>query len=176
VTYPLFPRSFKIQNFTLYIPDQEDLAGLVDMLAKLVPLGLKVEQSIIRDKFGQPGSVGGTGTVILRGTCTASGQPGTVSGTGRIISVAPPVTAVHFITAPATLHGRGTAAGQPGSAAGTGRLTLVGKATGAGQPGTATGTGHLTLTGHATLTAPPARLSGRGDAIDELALILALAA
>lgn len=38
----------------LHVPDQEDLAGLVDMLAKLVPLGLKVEQSIIRDKFGLP--------------------------------------------------------------------------------------------------------------------------
>lgn len=38
----------------LHVPDQEDLAGLVDMLAKLVPLGLKVEQSVIRDKFGLP--------------------------------------------------------------------------------------------------------------------------
>lgn len=38
----------------LYVPDQEDLAALVDMLAKLVPLGLKVEQSVIRDKFGLP--------------------------------------------------------------------------------------------------------------------------
>ena len=38
----------------LYVPNQEDLAGLVDMLAKLVPLGLKVEQSVIRDKFSLP--------------------------------------------------------------------------------------------------------------------------
>jgi len=38
----------------LYVPDQEDLAGLADMLAKLVPLGLKVEQSVIRDKWGLP--------------------------------------------------------------------------------------------------------------------------
>jgi phage gp29-like protein len=38
----------------LYIPVQEDLAGLVDMVSKLVPLGLKVEQSVIRDKFGLP--------------------------------------------------------------------------------------------------------------------------
>ncbi len=38
----------------LYIPDQEDLTGLADMLAKLVPLGLKVEQSVIRDKWGLP--------------------------------------------------------------------------------------------------------------------------
>jgi phage gp29-like protein len=38
----------------LHIPDQEDLAGLADMLAKLVPLGLKVEQSVIRDKWSLP--------------------------------------------------------------------------------------------------------------------------
>lgn len=38
----------------LYVPDPEDLAGLVDMLSKLVPLGLRVEQSVIRDKFGLP--------------------------------------------------------------------------------------------------------------------------
>ncbi len=30
------------------------MAGLADMLAKLVPLGLKVEQSVIRDKLGLP--------------------------------------------------------------------------------------------------------------------------
>jgi hypothetical protein len=145
-------------------------SGRVGGAAALVGIG---------EVSGQPGSVAGTGTVILRGVCTAAGQPGTVGGTGRIIGVAPPVTAptaVHFITAPATLHGRCTAHGQPGTATGTGRLTLVGKGSVTGQPGTATGTGHLTLTGHATITAPPARLSGRGDVIDELALILALAA
>lgn len=38
----------------LRTPDAEDLAGLTDMLAKLVPLGLQVEQSIIRDKWGLP--------------------------------------------------------------------------------------------------------------------------
>ena len=45
---PAYPR------LVLAVPDQEDLAGLVDMLAKLVPLGLKVEQSVIRDQFGLP--------------------------------------------------------------------------------------------------------------------------
>ncbi len=38
----------------LAVPDQENLAGLADMLAKLVPLGLKVEQSVIRDLWGLP--------------------------------------------------------------------------------------------------------------------------
>lgn len=40
--------------YALTVPDQEDLVGLVEMLAKLVPLGLKVEQSVIRDKWGLP--------------------------------------------------------------------------------------------------------------------------
>lgn len=38
----------------LRVPDQEDLAGLVAMLKELVPLGLEVEQSVIRDKWGLP--------------------------------------------------------------------------------------------------------------------------
>lgn len=38
----------------LRVPDQEDLAGLVAMLKEMVPLGLEVEQSVIRDKWGLP--------------------------------------------------------------------------------------------------------------------------
>lgn len=38
----------------LLAPDQEDLGGLVTMLKELVPLGLEVEQSVIRDKWGLP--------------------------------------------------------------------------------------------------------------------------
>lgn len=38
----------------LRAPETEDLLALTDMLAKLAPLGLKVEQSIIRDKWGLP--------------------------------------------------------------------------------------------------------------------------
>ncbi len=38
----------------LELPDTKNLAGLADMLAKLVPLGLKVEQSVIRDLWGLP--------------------------------------------------------------------------------------------------------------------------
>ena len=40
--------------FQFHFPEAEDLALLVTALEKLVPLGLKVEQSIIRDKFGLP--------------------------------------------------------------------------------------------------------------------------
>lgn len=38
----------------LNVPEPEDLAGLVTALKELVPLGLRVEQSVIRDKFGLP--------------------------------------------------------------------------------------------------------------------------
>lgn len=38
----------------IHIPEPEDLKGLVEALDKLVPLGLEVEQSVIRDKFGLP--------------------------------------------------------------------------------------------------------------------------
>ena len=38
----------------LLVPDQEDLSGLVNMLRAMVPLGLEVEQSVIRDKWGLP--------------------------------------------------------------------------------------------------------------------------
>ena len=41
-------------RLVLHAPDQEDLTLLVTALEKLVPLGLKVEQSVIRDKFGLP--------------------------------------------------------------------------------------------------------------------------
>lgn len=38
----------------LNLPDTKNLAGLADMLAKLVPLGLQVEQSVVRDLWGLP--------------------------------------------------------------------------------------------------------------------------
>ena len=49
-----FGQQDRYPAFKLLVPDQEDLAGLVDMLSKLVPLGLEVEQSVIRDKWGLP--------------------------------------------------------------------------------------------------------------------------
>ena len=41
-------------RFVLYVPEAEDIAGLVDGLAKLIPLGLKVPQNFVRDKLGIP--------------------------------------------------------------------------------------------------------------------------
>lgn len=45
---PVYPR------IVLQVRDPEDLAGLTAMLKELVPLGLKVEQSVIRDRWGLP--------------------------------------------------------------------------------------------------------------------------
>lgn len=39
---------------TMTVEEPEDLAALAESLAKLVPLGLRVEQSVIRDRFGLP--------------------------------------------------------------------------------------------------------------------------
>ncbi|MFO1351903.1 MAG: DUF935 domain-containing protein [Gammaproteobacteria bacterium] len=41
-------------RIALYVPEAEDLKLLVDALAQLTPLGLEVEQSVIRDKLGLP--------------------------------------------------------------------------------------------------------------------------
>lgn len=38
----------------LFVPDAEDLKVLTDALSALVPLGLRVSQSVVRDKFGLP--------------------------------------------------------------------------------------------------------------------------
>jgi phage gp29-like protein len=64
-------------------PKQEDLTLLSDSLAKLVPLGLKVSQSEVRDKFGlaEPRA----GEEVLRATqrCAAAGEPPIGAETGR---------------------------------------------------------------------------------------------
>lgn len=52
----LFNRGERRRYPTLKIfrPDQEDISALVDNVVKLVPLGLKVEASVMRDKLGLP--------------------------------------------------------------------------------------------------------------------------
>lgn len=56
-------------------PEKEDLKGLVDAVAKLVPLGLRVEQSELRDRLGL--SDPGAGAELLG----ASAQPGPAPAT-----------------------------------------------------------------------------------------------
>ncbi len=45
-------------TITLAQPDSEDTAALVDAVTKLVPLGLRVEQSVLCDKLGLPDAKG----------------------------------------------------------------------------------------------------------------------
>lgn len=126
------------------------------------------------------GSVAATGQVLpvtLAGTITVAGQAGTVAATGRVIARADSeVSGPRFIRVPKPLHGVITATGTHGAISGRGHLTLGGKATLHQPPGTLAGQGHVTLSGSARLTAPLARAQARGDVIDELALVLALAA
>jgi phage gp29-like protein len=51
-------------ELTLQALEQEDIKTLVDALEKLVPLGLEVEQSVVRDKIGLPDPA--KGAVLLR--------------------------------------------------------------------------------------------------------------
>jgi len=41
-------------RLVLFVPEPEDIAQLTTSLKELVPLGLKVEQSVVRDKLGLP--------------------------------------------------------------------------------------------------------------------------
>jgi phage gp29-like protein len=49
----------------VHVEEPEDLALLADSLAKLVPLGLKVEQSVVRDRFGFPDPPEGKNVELL---------------------------------------------------------------------------------------------------------------
>jgi len=49
-----FGQQARYPAFKLLVPNQEDLTVLVTMLEKMVPLGMEVEQSVIRDKWGLP--------------------------------------------------------------------------------------------------------------------------
>lgn len=55
---PLIDLNFGVQKhypqLTIVVPQPEDMALLITALEKLVPLGLQVEQSVIRDKLGLP--------------------------------------------------------------------------------------------------------------------------
>lgn len=53
-------------SIVLHVPDLEDLQLLVSSLEKLVPLGLEVEQSVIRDKLGLPDPDDAKGVKLLR--------------------------------------------------------------------------------------------------------------
>jgi len=49
-----FPPGRSYPRLIIHVPQPEDLKLLVDSLAALVPFGLRVEQSVVRDKLGLP--------------------------------------------------------------------------------------------------------------------------
>ncbi|HEY0915030.1 MAG TPA: DUF935 family protein, partial [Solimonas sp.] len=53
-------------KLVVQVPEPEDLKLLVDSLEKLVPMGLEVEQSIIRDKLNLPDPPTGKDVKLLR--------------------------------------------------------------------------------------------------------------
>lgn len=61
----------------LHINKPEDLQGLTTALEKLVPLGLEVEQSVIRDKFGLPDPGTGPKVKLLGAPKQAQTPPAT---------------------------------------------------------------------------------------------------
>jgi len=71
-------------SIKLAVPNQEDLAGLADMLSKLVPLGLEVEQSVIRDKWGLPDP--DPKGKLLGAPPQPAGNPGTLPGMNRALN------------------------------------------------------------------------------------------
>lgn len=73
-------------------PDKEDLALLSDSLAKLVPLGLRVSQSEVRDKFGLADP--GTTDEVLRQTPSAPPVPAALKPPAQPAPAAPPAPAL----------------------------------------------------------------------------------
>ena len=63
-------------RLVVQVPEPEDMNTLVTALEKLVPLGLQVEQSVIRDKLGLPDP--GKAAVLLRAPASVTQGPLTV--------------------------------------------------------------------------------------------------
>lgn len=66
----------------IFRPKPEDLDGLVDRVAKLVPLGLRVEESFIRDKIGVPDP--DKGAQLLGATKPAAAAEDTPTEEGKV--------------------------------------------------------------------------------------------
>lgn len=62
-------------QLVLQVPEPEDTGLLIDALTKLVPMGLKVEQSIIRDKLGLPDPAEGPDVELLHAPEVAAPVP-----------------------------------------------------------------------------------------------------
>jgi len=73
----------------LEVPKPEDLALLADGLAKLVPLGLQVEQSVIRDKMGLPDPDQGAALLTPPGQAAAPASADGVAALNRATPATP---------------------------------------------------------------------------------------
>ncbi|WP_273454972.1 DUF935 domain-containing protein [Nevskia ramosa] len=93
LTRPVIDLNFgpqkKYPKICINVPEPEDLAGLVSALDKLVPLGLEVEQSVIRDKFGLPEPA--KGARLLMPPSAAKPEPEPLDKNGQ--PVKPPLKA-----------------------------------------------------------------------------------
>lgn len=70
-------------KFVLPVPDPEDLKALVEALDKLVPMGLKVEQSVVRDKLRIPDPAQGAKDEDLLQPPSQAGTPEPPSAANR---------------------------------------------------------------------------------------------
>lgn len=59
----------------IIVREAEDIKALSESLAKLVPLGLKVEQSVVRDKLGLPDPAAGADLLVPPGAPDAGAAP-----------------------------------------------------------------------------------------------------
>ena len=67
--------SGRYPNLLIPVPEPEDIPGLVSALEKLVPLGLEVEQSVIRDKLNLPDPATGKDVKLLQAPATPAMPP-----------------------------------------------------------------------------------------------------
>lgn len=121
-----------LPRLRLFRPEQEDLDGMVARLAALVPLGLRVEASAVRDRLGFPdpdpgapclgdglgngrgqGERGEEGLRGKRGPLLEKGSPSSPSNS----PISPPKTFDREDGAPSRHEGRALAGRPPGGAA-----------------------------------------------------------
>jgi hypothetical protein len=104
------------------------------------------------------GTVSATGRarLVLVGRAAVAGKAGAVEAAGQVASHQDDFAPMVFRPRP--------------------QRVLRGRCAVAGQTGSATGSGHLTLVGKVAATGAVGAVRGRGDAFDEMALIMALCA
>jgi phage gp29-like protein len=70
-----FGAQFKPPRLRIVVPEPDNTAQLVDAVSKLVPVGFRVEQSVIRDKLGLPDPAKDAEVFVPPPTAPAVGMP-----------------------------------------------------------------------------------------------------